>query len=59
MSTVFVADEVVRILRKIRGKEIADKYLRRILRLMRNPEINLIAKKHNIDRSLVLDDKIK
>lgn len=58
-STVFVADEIVRILRKIRGKEIADKYLRRILRLLRAPEINLIAKKHNIDRKLSAEEKIK
>lgn len=58
-STVFVADEIVRILRKFRGKEIADKYIRRILRVLKNPEINLIAKKHNIDRKLSTDQKIK
>ncbi len=58
-NTIFVADEVVRILRKIRGKEIADKYLRRILRVLKTPEINLIAKKHNIDRKLSNDEKIK
>ena len=58
-STVFVADEVVSILRKFRGKEIADKYIRRILRVLKAPEINLIAKKHNIDRKLSTDEKIK
>jgi hypothetical protein len=58
-NTVFIADEIVRILRKVRGKEVADKYLRRILRLLRSPEINLIAKKHNIDRKLNIEDKIK
>ncbi|MDC9723181.1 MAG: hypothetical protein PSN34_10510 [Urechidicola sp.] len=58
-NTVFVADEVVRILRKIRRKEVADKYLRRILRLLRSPEVNLIARKHNIDRKLSIEDKIK
>lgn len=58
-NTVYIADEVVRILRKIRGKEVADKYLRRILRLLRSPEVNLIAKKHNIDRKLNVEDKIK
>ncbi len=58
-STVFVADEIVRILRKFRGKEIADKYIRRILRVLTAPEINLIAKKHNIDRKLSTDEKIK
>ena len=58
-NTIYVADEIVRILRKFRGKEIADKYLRRILRVLKAPEINLIAKKHNIDRKLNNDDKIK
>jgi len=58
-STIYVADEVVRILRKFRGKEIADKYLRRILKVMKSTEINLIAKKHNIDRKLSNDEKIK
>ncbi|MFK5958693.1 MAG: hypothetical protein QM495_07455 [Lutibacter sp.] len=55
---VYVADEIVRILRKIRGKDVADKYLRRILRILRGPEINLIAKKHNIERSLSTEEKI-
>jgi hypothetical protein len=58
-NTVYIADEMVRILRIIRGKEIADKYLRRILRILRTPEINLIAKKHNIDRKLDSEGKIK
>ncbi len=59
LNTVYVADEIVRMLRKIRGKEVADKYLRRILRVFRSPEINLIAKKHNIDRSLSIEEKTK
>jgi hypothetical protein len=58
-NTVYVADEIVRILRKLRGKDIADKFLRRILRVLKTPEINLIAKKHNIDRKINTDDKIK
>ena len=58
-STVYVADEVIRVLRKIREKEIADKFFRRILRLFREPQINLICRKHNIDRKLTLDQKIK
>ncbi len=58
-NTIYVADEIVRILRKLRGKDIADKYLRRILRVLRAPEINLIAKKYNIDRKLSINEKIK
>ncbi len=58
-NTIFVSDEMVRILRKFRGKEIADKFLRRILKVLKAPEVNLISKKHNIDRKLGNEDKIK
>ncbi len=58
-NTVYVADELVRILRKIRGKEVADKFFRRVLRLLHEPQINLICKKHNIDWRLPLNEKMK
>lgn len=58
-STIYVADEVVRLLRKVRGKEVADKFFRRVLRLLREPQINLICKQHRIDWKLPLDQKIK
>lgn len=58
-NTVYVADEIVRTLRKIRGKDVADKYLRRILRILRVPEVNLIAKKHHIERTMSNDEKIR
>ena len=58
-NTIFVTDEIIRILRNFRGKKIADKYLRRILKVLKTPEVNLIAKKHNIDRKLSNEDKIK
>jgi hypothetical protein len=57
--TIFVPDEVVRALRKVRGKEVADKFFRRVLRLMREPQINLICRNHNIDWKASLDDKIE
>jgi hypothetical protein len=56
---VYVADEIVRILRKVRGKEIADKYYRRVLKILREPQINLIAKNHNINWKENFDTKIK
>lgn len=59
LSTIFVADEIVRVLRKIREKEIADKYFRRILRSFRDPQLNLISKKHNIDKKMSTELKIK
>ena len=58
-NTIYVADEIVRILRKTRGKEVADKFFRRVLRLLKEPQINLICKKHRIDWRLPLDQKIK
>lgn len=58
-NTIFVADEMVRLLRKLRKKEVADKFLRRTLRLLREPIINQIARNHNIDKSLSYIDKIE
>lgn len=57
-NTIFVADEVVASLRRVREKELADKYLKRILKSLREPQINLIARKHNIDRKLTSDEKL-
>jgi len=56
---VYIADEIVRILRKVRGKEIADKYYRRVLKNLRESQINLIAKNHNINWRNAFDIKIK
>ncbi len=50
LNTVFIADEIVRILRNIRNKEIADKFARRILKSLKEPQINQICRLHNIDR---------
>ncbi len=58
-NTIYVADEMVRLLRKIRNKEVADKFFRRILRSFKEPQINLICKKHNIDWRLDYESKIK
>ncbi len=57
-NTIYVADEMVRLLRKVREKEIAEKFYRRTLKLLREPVINQIAKEHNIDRKLLLSQKI-
>lgn len=48
-NIIYVADEVVRVLRKIRKKELADKYYRRILKTLKEPQINIVCRKHNID----------
>jgi len=58
-NTIYVPDEIVWLLRDIVGIEAPNKYLRRIMKNLSDPEINLIAKKHNIDRKLSRAKKIQ
>ncbi len=59
-SMIYVADEVVTVLRKIRKKDIADKYYRRVLRTFKEPLINHICRKHSINiKDVCYEDKIK
>lgn len=59
-NLIYVADEVVRVLRRIRKKEIANKYFLRVLKTLKEPQINLICRKHNIDvKELDYELKIK
>jgi hypothetical protein len=59
-NQIFVADEVVHVLRKIRNKDIADKYYRRVLKTFREPQINLICRKHNIEiKEQTYESKVK
>ena len=56
---VYIPDEIVRVLRKIRGKEVANKYFRRVLNQLKEPQLNNICRKHNIDWKKPINDKIK
>lgn len=58
-NTIYVADEMVRILREVREKEVAEKFYRRTLKLLREPIINQIAREHNIDRNHTYSQKIE
>lgn len=58
-DTIYVPDEIVWLLREIVGIEIPLKYVRRILRHLKDGEINLISRKHNIDRNLKRSEKIQ
>ena len=58
-NTIYVADEMVRMLRKVREKEVAEKFYRRTLKILREPVINHIAREHNIDRKLSHAQKIE
>lgn len=59
LNTIYVPDEIVYTLRKVRGKEVAVKYFRRVLKLLREPQINLICRAHGIDWKKSIDNKIK
>ena len=58
-NMIYVADEMVTLLRKLKGKKVADKFFRRILRHIREPQINMVCRKHNIDWKQPHDIKIK
>ena len=58
-NVIYVADEVVSLARMIRGKEIADKYFRRVLLQIKEPQINMVCRKHGIDYKLPLAEKIE
>lgn len=58
-NVLYVADEIVSIARKIRGREIADKYFRRVLLQLKEAQINMICRKHGIDNKLSYNDKIE
>ncbi len=58
-NTIYIADEMVRLLRKIRQKDVAEKFYRRVLKLLREPIINQIARNHNIDKNLSYSQKIE
>lgn len=58
-NTIFIPDEIIYLLRKLLGIELPNKYLRRILKHLKDPEINLIARSYNIDRKLDRSNKIQ
>jgi hypothetical protein len=58
-SCIYVPDEIIKILRELRGKSIADKYYRRLLGYFHDPIINIICKKHNISLKLDREQKIR
>lgn len=59
-NLIYVADEIVRVLRKIRKKQIANKFYRRVLKTLKEPQINFVCRKHNIDiKELDYESKVK
>jgi hypothetical protein len=58
-NIVYVPDEIVRVLRHIRGKDVADKHTRRILRTFKDPQLNLVCRKHSVPTKLDRESKIQ
>jgi len=58
LNTIFIPQEIVRVLRRIRGKAVANKYYRRVLKHIREPLINIACRNHSIDWKLGYDEKI-
>ncbi len=55
---ILVPDELVTLLRSYRGKEVADKHFRRVMNYLKDSQVNLIARKHNINYKLSRIEKI-
>lgn len=59
-NTLYIADEMVSLLRKIRGKEVADKFFRRTLLQLKEAQINQICRKHGLNqKDATLQQKIE
>lgn len=58
-DNIYISDEITKLVREIRGKNIADKYYRRLLNMFDNPTLNLVCKRHNISQRLEKDQKTK
>ena len=57
-QTLFVPDEIVWLLRRAMGIDVATKYVRRVLRHLSDAELNRLAKRHRIPRSQPRDAKV-
>lgn len=57
-NMIYAADEVISVARKIRGKEVADKFFRRTLLKLKEPQINMVCRKHGIDAKMSFKEKV-
>ncbi|MCK9492131.1 MAG: hypothetical protein M0Q24_08565 [Sulfurimonas sp.] len=59
-NIIYISNEIVSLLRKIKGREVADKHVRRILKLLTDPQLNMVCRKHNIAfKNVQTEEKIK
>ncbi|MBW7998095.1 MAG: hypothetical protein FVQ81_16305 [Candidatus Glassbacteria bacterium] len=58
-NILLIPDEIIWLLRELVGVELPNKYFRRILRKLKDSEINRVARKHNIDTKVSREEKIR
>lgn len=59
-NTLYIADEMVSLLRRIIGKEVADKFYRRTLLQLKDTQINQICRRHGINtKELSIQQKVE
>jgi len=56
---VYVPDEIIRVLRRLRGKEVPAKIYKRVLKTLKVSQINRVARKHGIPYNLSRQEKQK
>ncbi|GAB5555639.1 MAG: hypothetical protein Sapg2KO_52300 [Saprospiraceae bacterium] len=56
---IYVPDEIIKVLRRIRGKEVPAKIYKRLLKELKASQINLIARRHGIPFKLTQEEKQK
>ncbi|PHR58211.1 MAG: hypothetical protein COA44_04295 [Arcobacter sp.] len=58
-KTIYIPNEIISLLRQIKNRPVADKYFKRVLKQLREPELNIICKNHNIKYiGVSVEDKI-
>jgi len=55
---ILIPDEMVALLRSYRGKEVADKHFRRVMNYLKDSQVNLVARKHNISHKFDRREKV-
>ncbi len=59
LNILLIPDEIIWLLRELVGIELPNKYFRRILRKLKDSEINRVARMHNIDSKVSRPEKIR
>ena len=56
---IYIPEETIIMLRNLKGYQVASKHFRRVLKTLKDGQLWLICKQHDIDRSLNREERIK